>query len=105
MSLFENRSDFGAPEDHPPDVVHLGSHGCDALFSRYSGGTHTGPSANSAATRTLIIQGKLVLDMEGRSRIFNSGDWFEIPPRTEYSIHFCNDCSLIEFSFEPASTA
>ena len=47
MSLFENRSDFGAPEDHPPDVVHLGSHGCDALFSRYSGGTHTGPSANS----------------------------------------------------------
>ena len=101
MSFFQNRSDFGAPDDHDPDVVHLSSHGCDVRFSHYDGGTQGGPCANSLPSRSLIIQGKLTLAVGGHNRILSTGEWFEIPPRTEYSIHFHTDCSLIEFSFDP----
>ena len=99
MSLFQNRSDFGVPDHHDPDVVHLGSHGCDVLFGHYSAGTQSGPGTNRAQTRSLVIQGRLRLDIEGTSRIVDAGDWFEIPPGTEYCIHFATDCSLIEFCF------
>jgi hypothetical protein len=103
MSLFQNRSEFCAPGLHDPDVVHLGSHGCDVLFSRYSRDSDSGPRMNTIATKNLITQGGLVLTLAGVPRFFAAGDWFEIPARTEYSIYFRSDCSMIEFCFDPVA--
>ena len=85
MSFFHNRSVFGAPDDDP-DVVHLGSLGCDVHFSHYDKGARSGPCQNTFGTRNLVIKGQLVLQMQGHQRVIRAGEWFEIPPRAEYQV-------------------
>lgn len=99
MSFFHNRSVFGDPDDDP-DVVHLGSLGCDVLFSHYDAGACSGPSQNRYRTRNLVIKGQLVLLLNSERRVIRAGEWFEIPPRTEYQVECVSACAIIEFCFD-----
>ncbi len=104
MSFFHNKTVFGAPDDDP-DVVHLGSLGCDVHFSHYDKGAGSGRSINAFSTRNLVIKGQLVLEMANQRRVIRSGEWFEIPAQTEYCVSCLSGCSVIEFCFADQSTA
>ena len=104
MSFFHNRSVFGAPDDDP-DVVHLGSIGCDVHFSHYEAGAQSEPCVNNFTTRNLVIKGQVILEMNGKRQHVRAGEWFEIPSHTEYVVECLSPCSLIEFCFASNSTA
>lgn len=104
MSFFHNRTVFGDPDDDP-DVLHLGSLGCDVLFSHYDAGACWGPRENRYRTRNLVIKGQLILQVCNESRVIRAGEWFEIPPRTEYRVECLSACSTIEFCFGAHASA
>jgi quercetin dioxygenase-like cupin family protein len=103
MSFFHNRSVFGAPDDDP-DVVHLGA-GCDVHFSHYDKGARSGPRQNGFTSRHLVTKGQLLLQIGADIHVIRAGEWFEIPPRTEYRVECLSACSIIEFCFAAQSTA
>lgn len=98
MSFFHNRSAFG-DQDDDPDVVHLGTHGCDVHFSHYDKGARSSPNINGFSTRNLVTKGQLILELNGQRRVIRAGEWFEIPAQTKYSVECLSDCSIIEFCF------
>lgn len=101
MSLFQSKSDYFLKGEDQLDVFHLGAHGCDVMFSRYEAGLTIDSATNSTHCKCLIVQGTLCIEMDQNRRNYQTGDWFEIPGHTEYSVLYESDCSIIEFWFDP----
>lgn len=101
MSLFQNKSDYFLKGEDQLDVFHLGAHGCDVLFTRYEADTAITAATNATHCKCLIVQGSVSLCLNQETRRFKTGDWFEIPRHTDYSMLYEGDCSIIEFWFDP----
>ncbi len=100
MSLFQPRTDYYRTNNESQDIVHLGSHGCDALFTCYTAGTELNSLININSTRHVLISGSLKLTINNKTQVFHAGDRFEIPARTEHKLSYIQDCSLIEYWFD-----
>jgi len=105
MSLFQNKSDYFLKGEDQLDVFHLGTHGCDVMFSRYEAGTDVYAATNPNHSKCLVVQGRIKVTIHDRDCYYNTGDWFEIPRHTEYDIHYETGCSIIEFWFDTAQPA
>ena len=105
MSLFQNKSDYFLKGEDQLDVFHLGAHGCDVMFSRYEAGTYVNAASNAAHSKCLVVQGQLSLSLNGETRHFQTGDWFEIPKHCEHDLTYNTECSIIEFWFDPAAAS
>ena len=99
MSFFQDKAEYLLKGDDQLDVFHLGAHGCDVMFSHYEKGKRTEGIINRLSSRYLIIQGSLLLTVDGNSQELATGDWFEIQKQTEHDLTYLTDCSLIEFWF------
>ena len=100
MSLFQPKESFfsgNAPED---EVFRLGPHGCEVMFTSYDKGTIVGPSINTLRTKHIIISGVVAVEKDGETRTYRTGDFFEIPKQIEHTLHYHQDCSIIEFWFD-----
>jgi len=102
MSLFQSRFSSYTKGDDSLDVVHLGAHGCDVMFSSYDAGTCIQSSSNAGKFRGRIINGKLTLTIGQQVTHHQSGSWFEIPARVQHSLHYNSNCDIIEFWFAAA---
>lgn len=103
MSLFQNKSDYFLKGDDHLDVFHLRPHGCDVMFSHYEANTTAQDACNSTHCKCLLIQGKLALELDGKVKEVQTGEWFEIPAQAEHQINYLSDCSVIEFWFSSES--
>lgn len=99
MSLFQSKLDYFLKGEDQLDVFHLGAHGCDVMFSSYDGGTHFESTTNTNQFRGRVISGRLILTLGGKKHRYRAGDWFEIPAKTQHSLQYVVDCTIIEFWF------
>lgn len=100
MSLFQPRTNYYESNAITRDIVHLGAHGCDAIFTSYQADTLYSSLINIAKTRHIVIHGCVKLSIKGQNILYRAGDSFEIPAETEHGVHYISDCSIIEFWFE-----
>jgi len=97
MSLFQPKSKDNKKEND--DVLHLNHHGCDVVFSHCEKGTRTTSSVNISLTKNKLVEGTIILCIDGEETRYTQDDWFEIPANKEHSIEYRTDCSIIEFWF------
>lgn len=100
MSLFQPKESFhngNAPSD---EVFRLSPYGCEVMFTSYHKGTIVGPSINTHRTKHLIISGSIQVTLNGLTKHYQTGEWFEIPGQTEHTITYNQDCCTIEFWFD-----
>jgi hypothetical protein len=99
MSLFQSKLDYFLKGEDQLDVFHLGAHGCDVMFSSYDKDTSFLCTTNTNQFKGRLISGKLVLTLGNEKHRYQSGDWFEIPAKTQFSLQYITDCDIIEFWF------
>jgi len=97
MSLFQPKSKHSKKDDD--DVLRLNHHGCDVVFSHCEKGTRNTSSVNISLTKNKLVEGTLILQVDGEETRYTQDDWFEIPANKEHSIDYRTDCSIIEFWF------
>ena len=100
MSLFQPKESFFSGTAPKDEVFRLGPHGCEVMFTSYDKGTVVGPSINTSRTKHIIISGRVEVNLEGNTRHYRTGDFFEIPSQQEHTIRYHQDCSVIEFWFD-----
>lgn len=82
------------------DAFRLEARGAQVLFASYPAGTRIAPHAHETHNCGAILSGQLVLEMNGKSRRYGPGDWYEIPAGTVHAATFDVATAEIEFWFE-----
>lgn len=85
--------------DGPFEAFKLEAKACDVLFASYSARTMIEPHTHDTANIGVIIQGALILVMNGQKTRHQVGDWYYAPPQTSHAAYFEEATSAIEFWF------
>ena len=70
------------PDDGPFDAYRLAADDAEVLFATYPGGTTIDAHDHDTDNVGVIIQGELVLTMDGVESRYGPGDWYHVPPGT-----------------------
>lgn len=100
MSLFQPKESFHSGNSPNDEVFRLSPHGCEVMFTSYLKGSVVGPSINTHRTKHVLISGTVEVNIEGSTKRYQTGEWFEIPCQIEHTINYTQDCSVIEFWFD-----
>lgn len=104
MVYFPKRIQALPAFDGPFDAFKLAAQGCDVLFASYPAGTEISPHTHETDNVGVIIQGELILIMDGQEISYKPGEWYQVPAGTIHAARFAKETSEIEFWFEPKSS-
>ncbi|MBM3505872.1 MAG: cupin domain-containing protein [Alphaproteobacteria bacterium] len=84
------------------DVFSMMASGARALFGSYRAGVTLAPHAHDTDNYGTILEGELVLTVDGAERTYRAGDWYHLPPNTSHASRFPKATRQIDFWFDPA---
>lgn len=84
----------------PFEAYQLTAESCRVLFASYPAGTEIPAHHHQTENVGVIIQGKLLLTMDGAVQRFGVGEWYHIPAKKEHAARFELDTTEIEFWFD-----
>ena len=92
------------PFDGPFDAYKLKAESCDILFASYPPGTEIAPHVHATNNVGVIMQGELILTVDGKTERYSVGDWYQVPANIEHAAKFEVETSEIEFWFSASNT-
>ena len=99
MSFPSRISDLPA-FDGPFDAHRLAARGCDVLFATYPAGTTVADHDHDTHNVGVIVEGELILTLDGRESRHGPGQWYEVPRNTVHAARFEVATCEIEFWFQ-----
>ena len=74
---------------------------CDVLFASYQPGTSTPSHTHDADVYGVVTRGELILTVNGNTKRYGVGEWYQIQSNTEHAAAFEQETDEIEYWFKP----
>lgn len=100
MKPFPDLIDSLPPFDGHFTARELAGDKANVLFASYPAGTAIPAHSHETENIGVVTQGTLELITDGRSSLYNCGDWYHLLPGQEHSAFFPEDTAIIEFWFK-----
>jgi len=87
---------------HPehPNANFIDAGNAEVVFARYEKGASIEPHFHKTINCGVIIQGEMLLRMDGREEAYGPGDWYSIPAGVEHSSRFETATRSVEIYFK-----
>jgi len=84
----------------PFQAFQLSAENCKVLFASYPGGTQIAQHSHATDNIGIITEGELILTMDGETKKFSVGEWYNVQANAKHSAQFEDDSAIIEFWFD-----
>jgi mannose-6-phosphate isomerase-like protein (cupin superfamily) len=82
------------------DVFTMHAVGAKVLFGVYQAGASLKSHSHDTDNYGVILEGELVLTVDGVECIYRAGDWYHLPPNTPHTSRFPKETRQIDFWFD-----
>jgi quercetin dioxygenase-like cupin family protein len=81
------------------DAFTLAAKGCDVLFVRAKAGTELAPHTHDTDNYSVMLDGEVVMTVDGDERRHGIGEWCHVPPGQPHGVRFDVDSVQLELRF------